>query len=73
MRKFKGDYETFLRTRIKNGDNILVSKKFKGLINKKQFLLKKGSTPKVLLNEVNKYSVVGLFFGATPLNDSIKK
>lgn len=66
MQKYEGDFETDLRVRIKNSDNILVSKPFKGTINRNQFRVEKGS---YIESQIEKDNLFSLFYGAVPLNE----
>lgn len=43
MPKYTGNYETDMRVRLKNGDNVLISNAFRGKINYNQFHLKEDS------------------------------
>jgi hypothetical protein len=62
--KYKGDFETDIRARVKVGKNIYTSDSFVGNINRKQFLLKN-------LDKVNKQNLGNYikykFFGSVPL------
>ena len=64
MPKYKGDYNTKLRTRIKNGDNIIVSNSYKGVINKSQFKVKDSSHVQRRLKESNGSDSFSIFYGA---------
>ena len=65
MKKYKGDYTTKLRTRIKNGDNIIVSNDYYGKINKSQFKIADSSSIKRrLINSDSTDNTFSLFYGA---------
>ncbi|WP_299112656.1 hypothetical protein [uncultured Winogradskyella sp.] len=69
MPKYKGDYKTKLRTRIKNGDNIIVSNSYYGVINKSQFKIKDSSYVQRRLNDSNGLDAFSLFYGAVPYKE----
>lgn len=64
LSKYKGDFVTDIRARVKVGKNIYTSNSFIGNINRKQFLLKKfdTDTKKNSENDINQF-----FFGSIPL------
>jgi len=66
MRKYIGDYETKIKVRFKQGENILVSKPFKGRVNKKQYSIQDASYFKEQLQETNGKASIWLFYGAVP-------
>lgn len=66
MRKYKGDYETQMRVRFEVGENIFVSRPFKGKINKKQFTIQDSSYLEQSLLETNGNAAYWLFYGAVP-------
>lgn len=69
MPKYKGDYKTNLRARIKNGDNIIVSNSYKGVINKSQFKIKDSSYIQRRLNKSNGLDAFSIFYGAIPYKE----
>ncbi len=64
--KYSGDYKTKIRVRIKNGDNIYVSKSYDGTINEKQLYLEKDSYLYRELIENKSSAIQYLFYGAEP-------
>ncbi|MCB9309882.1 MAG: hypothetical protein H6567_07495 [Lewinellaceae bacterium] len=70
--KYSGDYKTKIRVRIKNGDNIYVSKPYEGTINEQQLYLKEdGYFYRELIK--NKASAIEyLFYGAKPFGTDDK-
>ena len=66
MRKYEGDYETEMRVRFEVGENIFVSRPFKGKINHMQFSLKDSSYFERRLQETNGKAATWLFYGAIP-------
>lgn len=70
--KYKGDYKTKIRVRIKNGDNIYISQSFDGFINESQLYLdREGYFYKELIE--NKASAIEyLFYGAKPFGTDDK-
>ncbi len=66
MRKYEGDYKTEMRVRFKVGENIFISKPFKGQINKSQFFIKDSSYLKKDLQETNGKAAAWLFYDAVP-------
>lgn len=72
--KYAGNYKTKIRVRIKNGDNIYVSRPYEGTINEKQFYLNKDSYLYRELNENKANAIQYLFYGSEPLeaDDKIK-
>ena len=62
--KYSGPEKTLLRVRIKIGDNIIVSKPFKGEINRNQFRVKKGEWYYDELKETKGASATWMFYGA---------
>lgn len=70
--KYSGDYKTKIRVRIKNGDNIYVSKPYDGTINEKQLYLKKDSYLYRELLENKSSAIQYLFYGAEPFGTDDK-
>jgi hypothetical protein len=66
MRKYKGDYETEMRVRFEVGENIFVSRPFKGRINESQFSIQDSSYLKRRLQETDGKAASWLFYGAIP-------
>ena len=66
MRKYEGNYETNLRVRFQIGENILVSRSFKGTIDQSQFSVLDSSYLELKLKETNGGAASWLFYGATP-------
>lgn len=64
LSKYKGDFVTDIRARVKVGKNIYTSNSFIGNINRKQFLLKSldAETKRNSGNDINQF-----FFGSIPL------
>ena len=69
MPKYKGDYKTKLRARIKNGNNIIVSNSYDGVINKSQFRIKDSTYIQRRLKESNGLDAFSLFYGAVPYKE----
>jgi hypothetical protein len=69
IQKYRGNFKTKLRVRIKNGNNIYVTNPFEGTINKNQFYFdKEYDTFHYRLTRNNKInSILSLFYGAVPL------
>jgi hypothetical protein len=65
--KYKGNYSTKLRVRIKIGTMIYVSKGFDGYINYNQFLLEKDSHFADCLKEDKTATIQDIFYGSNPL------
>lgn len=65
--KYAGEYKTKMRVRIKNGDNIYVSKPYEGTINENQLNLKKGDYLYRELRQNEPSTIIDLFYGAVPL------
>lgn len=68
--KYKGDFKTKMRVRIKIGENIYVSNIFEGTINYSQFLLRKGAPFNYLYRRIlqdKSKAIKYLFYGAEPL------
>ena len=59
-----GSERTFLRVRAKIGDNIILSKPFKGEINSSQFIIKKGSLYDDELKDTKNAAIYWIFYGA---------
>ena len=66
MRKYEGDYETKLRVRFEVGNNIFVSRPFKGRINENQFTIQDSSNLEQILQETDGKAATWLFYGAVP-------
>lgn len=66
MNKYQGDYETNLRARFQVGENILVSRPFKGMINKSQFSIQDSSQLQRQLEWSEGRAATYLFYGAIP-------
>lgn len=66
FRRYSGDYKTKIRVRIKNGDNIYVSKSFDGIINEKQLYLEKDRGLYKDLIEDKAAALEYKFYGANP-------
>jgi hypothetical protein len=66
MRKYEGDYETKMRVRFEVGENIFVSRPFKGRINEHQFSIQDSSYLEKRLQETNGKAATWLFYGAVP-------
>jgi hypothetical protein len=64
--KYSGNYKTKIRVRIKNGDNIYVSKPFDATINEKQLYLKKDRGFYKELIEHRSDVIQNKFYGAVP-------
>jgi hypothetical protein len=64
--KYSGLEEIMLRIRLKIGDDLIISKPFKGKINRNQFNLKRDSWFYNNLKETKGSSVNGIFYGAFP-------
>lgn len=64
--KYKGNYKTKIRVRIKNGDNIYISQSFDGLINEKQLYLEREGYFYKELAENKSSAIEHLFYGAKP-------
>jgi len=64
MRKYDGDYETEIRVRFEVGENIFVSRPFKGKINKSQFSIQDSSYLERRLKETDGKAATWLFYGA---------
>jgi hypothetical protein len=66
FRKYSGNYKTKIRVRIKNGDNIYVSKPFYATINEKQLYLEKnrGLYRDIIEDKTN--ALEYKFYGARP-------
>lgn len=69
--KYSGSEKTLLRVRLKLGDNLIISKPFKGVINRNQFSIKKGSWFYKELKETKGTSATWMFYGAA-IKDSDK-
>ena len=69
MPKYKGNYKTKLRARIKNGDNIIVSNAYEGIINKSQFKVRDSSYLQKKLNQSNGLDAFSIFYGAVPYKE----
>ena len=68
MTKYEGTFETDLRIRLKNGDNILTSPPFRGFINPDQFYL--SSEDEYFKNKLqdNPLGIIQYYFyGAVPV------
>jgi hypothetical protein len=63
MPKYAGSYTTYIRTRISIGRNILISKPYKGVINKKQFT---AFDPRMFIKESEQGLFGWSFLGAEP-------
>jgi len=66
MKKYDGDLETAMRARFQVGENIIVSKPFKGRINKNQFKIKDSSYIQGRLQKTNGKAASWLFYNAVP-------
>jgi hypothetical protein len=66
--KYKGNFKTKLRVRITNGNNILVSKPFEGIINRNQFYVHKDTWYFEDIVKNNGNFAKKLFYGAIPKN-----
>lgn len=64
MRKYKGPYLTRMRVRIKNGENIMVSKVYKGHIHHSQFSVPDSSFLLEILQEADKNTIYDWFYGS---------
>jgi len=73
MRKYKGDYETEMRVRFQVGENIFVSRPFKGRINEKQFSIHDSSYVARVLRETDGQAWAWLFYGAPPREEWVVK
>jgi hypothetical protein len=62
--KYSGLEKTLLRVRLKLGDNLIISKPFKGEINRNQVSIKKGSWFYEELKETKGKSANWMFYGA---------
>ncbi|MEM8527770.1 MAG: hypothetical protein AAGG68_24220 [Bacteroidota bacterium] len=67
MKKYDGNFETDLRVRFKVGENIYVSKAFKGSINENQFKIKGNFHLESALSDSYMFAIENLFFGAFPM------
>lgn len=70
--KYKGDYKTKIRVRIKNGDNIYISQSFDGFINESQLYLEKDGYFYKALTENKASAIEYLFYGAKPFGTDDK-
>ncbi|MEM6263210.1 MAG: hypothetical protein AAGI38_11930, partial [Bacteroidota bacterium] len=70
MKKYTGDFETQMRVRFKQGDNILVGKPFNGVINRSQVHIKEESYFSRILNNTNGIAASWLFLGAEVRKES---
>jgi hypothetical protein len=61
MPKYSGKDTTYLRTRIKIGENIIISKPYKGCFDKKQFQVTKDNT---WAKDLKKLNYKWMFYGA---------
>ncbi len=66
FQKYSGSYKTKIRVRIKNGDNIYVSKPYDGTINEKQLYIKKDSYLYREMSYNKSRTIQDLFYGAEP-------
>jgi len=66
--KYSGSEKTLLRVRLKLGDNLIISKPFKGVINRNQFSIDKGSWFYKELKETKGTSANWMFYGAATKN-----
>lgn len=66
MRKYEGNFKTGIRARFQIGENIYVSKPFKGTINSNQFNIKDDSSLKSYLQKSHGRAATWLFYGAEP-------
>lgn len=66
MRKYKGDYLTQIRIRLRNGETTYVSKGFQGLINESQFTIQNKSFIERMTSKENSYAADGIFLGSHP-------
>lgn len=66
IRKYKGDFETDIRVRVKVGESIYVSKPFIGEIDRNQFLINDNDYIKMQLRKSNGESSSWLFNGSMP-------
>jgi len=66
MRKYEGDYETEMRVRFEVGENIFVSRPFKGKINESQFSIQDSSYLEKRLQKTNGKAATWIFYGAVP-------
>lgn len=64
MRKYEGDYKTDMRVRFEVGENIFVSRPFKGRLNERQFSIQDSSYLQQRLQETDGKAATWLFYGA---------
>jgi hypothetical protein len=64
MPKYQGSDTTFLRTRIKIGENIVLSPAYKGVINVNQFKLPKKNTMTDEIKKLKSGTYRSVFYGA---------
>lgn len=65
LKKYKGNYKTKLRIRLKMGSDIFISSAYDGIINKEQFSIKDTFT-KNIMQETNGKIAQSLFYGGMP-------
>lgn len=70
--KYSGNYKTKIRVRIKNGENLYVSKAYDGTINESQLYLKEDSYLYRELIENKASAIQYLFYGAKPFGTDDK-
>lgn len=66
MRKYRGDYYTHIRVRLRNGPTTYVSKGFPGVINESQFTIRVESFLEELVNKEQGFAADDVFFGSYP-------
>lgn len=66
MRKYKGDFNSDMRVRFEVGENIFVSRSFKGSLNESQFSIQDSSYLEQRLQETDGKAATWLFYGAVP-------
>ncbi len=70
--KYKGNFKTKIRVRIKNDDNIYISQPFDGFINEKQLYLEKDGYFYSKLVDSKSSAIEYLFYGAKPFGTDDK-
>ncbi len=65
--RYQGNFKTKLRVRIKNGDNVYVSRPFDGTINEGQFHIEPNEYIKEMLDKHKVETVVNYFYSACPV------